>query len=367
MTLTMCLLDGPAVEMALPGKSHDFQRDMFHRYGDQLTTARPELVILTRQADCEADVLSLRLAKRDIPVLRLDVEDLTREAAYEVCLGPGPPAALSVAGRRCGERPLLWTRHLDFPALTVAPQAGSAGAGADRRLATDFTRMCWQQALVALTRAPGVRCINSPDVMTRLDRLTQLTLAGSIGLRVPKTLVTNDPAPLAEFAASCPHGVIAKTVADHFVEVEPGRLLGVFPRRLAPGQAASADGALSLMPAMYQEYLPARTELRVNVVGAEVTVFRVTKSDPRDLWDQPNTVGVEQVPTEAGLARTCLQLMRVFGLDVGAIDFLETDGGLVFLEVNTTGDWLYFEQQAGSAAVTDAVERFLLTLLRGAR
>jgi hypothetical protein len=329
---------------------------MFRRYGGTLKVPDPNLVVLTRRADSEMDDLSLRLARRDIPMLRVDVEDLCEDFAYTFDPLADVPELVTV-GRRSGARPLLWIRHHDLAGLPVSHLAGS-----DSALLTCFARLSWHQAAAALTRASGVRWINHDEAATPLDRVTQLTTATRLGIAVPRTLVTNDRRQACRFAETCRLGVITKTVADHFVEVEPGRLAGIFPRRLKRDQLHCNDEAgLDVFPTMYQEYISAESELRVSAVGGSVAVFRIRKQAAKELWTRPDEVGVESIPADNGLASMTRALMSAFRLQIGALDFLETDEGPVFLEVNSVGDWRYFEQRAGCTPVSEAVERFILS------
>jgi glutathione synthase/RimK-type ligase-like ATP-grasp enzyme len=49
------------------------------------------------------------------------------------------------------------------------------------------------------------------------------------------------------------------------------------------------------------------------------------------------------------------------GLEIGAIDLLSTPDGYVFLEVNASGSWAWFEQRTGSTVVSDAITAELVS------
>jgi len=50
------------------------------------------------------------------------------------------------------------------------------------------------------------------------------------------------------------------------------------------------------------------------------------------------------------------------GLQIGAVDLLSTPDGYVFLEVNASGSWGWFEQRTNSTAVSTAITRELVAL-----
>ena len=100
------------------------------------------------------------------------------------------------------------------------------------------------------------------------NKQLQLQAARELGLDIPRTLTTNDPAAVRAFAEECEGGMVTKMLSS-FAVYDEGRELVVFTNPVKPEDLADLSG-LSLCPATFQELLPKSLELRVTVVGQRV-------------------------------------------------------------------------------------------------
>lgn len=355
------LLEAGVYSCELPGESVDFQSWASKTFGgrfDAGTAGAPWLLILTRADDREADRVGLRLAARGFSYRRIDADSLS---AVGLTLGMDPGGANSRL--RFGDEALcppglVWLRHFD-PSAVRAPTA-DAVAGA-------YARSEWEHAVRSLLSLEGPGWINRPDAVSALGRVPQLRLADRVGLAVPKTLVTNDPHEVRNFVLSNPRGVVVKVLGDHFVEPEPGKLYGVFPRRIT---VADLDrvGCARLAPSVYQEYVPHVTEVRATVVGAEVVSAEISKAAPIDVWERPEEISVRPHDLPEQLRRKLVRYLELAGLEYGAFDLLLTeDGRYVFLEVNAIGDWAWLESKNDAIRVTDQMVSYITGILEEGR
>lgn len=193
-------------------------------------------------------------------------------------------------------------------------------------------------------------------------KLRQLRLARAVGLSIPPTLVTNDPAAVLDFYRSHDGNVISKPVAGALRESLPG-----FVRytQLASGRDITSVHAVRHAPAVFQAYVRKRVELRVTVVADRVFAAEIhsqatarTQVDWRQ-YDHRNTpYFVHALP--ADVAAACRELVRRLGLVFGALDLVLTpEGDYVFLEVNPNGQWGWIEELTGlpiSDALCDVFE-----------
>jgi glutathione synthase/RimK-type ligase-like ATP-grasp enzyme len=116
------------------------------------------------------------------------------------------------------------------------------------------------------------------------------------------------------------------------------------------------------VPVCIQEAVPKRIEVRATVVGDQVFPIAIdsqarpeTRHDARKgpLAETAGHYAAAELPPE--VAQQCLGLVQHFGLDYGAIDLILTpDGEYVFLELNTTGAWVWAEKITG-LPITDAL------------
>ena len=191
------------------------------------------------------------------------------------------------------------------------------------------------------------------------DKPRQLALAAHLGLAVPRTLVTNDPVAARAFIAERRDGeTIHKNVTS-------ARALW---RATAVARASDRALLASLkhVPLLFQERVPAATDVRATFVGDEVFAAEITY--PRGGhaldWrvDFRRTV-VAPVKLPLTVEGRLFRLVRALGLVYAAVDLRRRpDGEHVFLEVNPSGQWLFAERATGQP-ITAA----LAALLAGVR
>lgn len=166
------------------------------------------------------------------------------------------------------------------------------------------------------------------------NKLLQLTVARDVGLTVPETLVSSDPAAIRRFTREHGGTVIAKT------------LTGLLGTSLEAGRVSLAsldrDEELRLSATIFQEEVPGTDHLRVMVFGDEVHAARIRS---RELdWRLANDMDVEPTSMDDWLADALRQVVSRLGLRMGVFDLkLRPDGHPVFLEINPQGQFLFVE------------------------
>lgn len=170
----------------------------------------------------------------------------------------------------------------------------------------------------------------------------QLELARRLGLTIPETLITNDPALVQDFWHEHAGEVIYKAFsATHYAWRET--------RLLRPEELQLAE-TIRLAPVIFQRYVSALVDLRITVIGNQIFAAEADsqtgeyKIDVR--FNQNITYRPHTLPPQ--VESMLLQLMRQLGLEYGAIDMrLTPEGDYVFLEINPAGQFLYVEEAAG--------------------
>jgi MvdD family ATP-grasp ribosomal peptide maturase len=217
--------------------------------------------------------------------------------------------------------------------------------------------------LIASLRAFHLDAI--PTIRRVENKQLQLQVAREIGLDTPRTLITNQPAAVREFALTCEAGTIAKMMASFAIYDEQGQERVVFTNRMSADDLANLDG-LKYCPMTFQELLPKELELRVTIVGKQVFCAAVNsqKLDNAKLdWRKEGIALIDawypyRLPTD--LEAKLLQFMDYFGLNYGGIDIIVTpDGRYVFLEVNPVGEFFWLELYAG-LPISHAIAELLL-------
>lgn len=215
-----------------------------------------------------------------------------------------------------------------------------------------------QEALAGLWHALDVFWVNDPardHVAHR--KITQLRVAQDTGLRIPDTLITNDPNKARLFADR--HGytnVIYKAFSAFEDAWRETRLLRTEELQLLEH--------VQYAPVIFQEYIEAVYDLRITVIGNEIFPAAIHSQEteyPIDFRMDMASARVEPVEIPERVQRLLLEYMVRLGLVYGAIDMrLRPDGEYVFLEINPAGQWLFIEQ-ATEQPISRALARALVT------
>lgn len=197
-----------------------------------------------------------------------------------------------------------------------------------------------------LTDFPGV-WLDHPTAIDRAEnKLVQLRLASAAGFRIPRTLLSQDPRRIRQFAESLGGPLVVKTVAGM---LGVPSLTGEVTR-----QQLECDGPLQACPAIYQELIPGRRHLRVHCFGDEVHCAMI-QSDLLD-WRHPLDAEIEPFTLQKKIRDALLGILAEFGLQMGIFDLkLVDDGEPVWLELNPQGQFLFVQALGGGDLVTPFV------------
>jgi glutathione synthase/RimK-type ligase-like ATP-grasp enzyme len=198
--------------------------------------------------------------------------------------------------------------------------------------------------------------LNNPDDIRAAEhKPLQLATAAQVGLSVPATLVTNDPAEARAFATE--HGPII------YKSLTMGILDGDKVIYAGPVDPATLDDGVGVTAHLFQRQVDKAHELRVTVVDGNVFAARIDalKAKGRKDWraDYGNLrYSADTLP--ADLADRVRRFLRLRRLRFAALDFVVTPNGEhVFLEANPNGQWAWIEHETGlpiAAAIADALE-----------
>jgi hypothetical protein len=204
-------------------------------------------------------------------------------------------------------------------------------------------------------------CARAPSAENKLH---QLSVAGRCGFVVPRTLVTNSPKRFLDFYEDCGGELISKRAVNlaPLVDGKAARPFTISVRR----RDAANHQAVRYGPVIFQEKIPKRVELRVNVVGTRVFAAEIRSQDNfRQQTDwrhspeyaQSRYYAVHVLPSAVELR--CVQVVEALGLSFAALDLILTpDDRYVFLEANINGQWAYLEDMLG-LPISDAIAELL--------
>ena len=206
----------------------------------------------------------------------------------------------------------------------------------------EFVTSEWEHFLGSLEAVIPARWVNPPAASRVAARkVHQAVAAREVGLSVPRTVVTNDPEAV-------------RTLAAEGTPLIYKRLGTAFRPLTATKELRSSDlerlDVLPNCPAIFQDRVDARLDIRVTIMGTEVFGAEIDSqsgSSPLD-WRFDHTVPFRPHQLDDTVAAQLLALMERLGLVFGAIDLrLTPDGEYVFLEINPGGQYLFVELLGG--------------------
>ena len=180
----------------------------------------------------------------------------------------------------------------------------------------------------------GVPIYNPFTSQRNISKPLQLSLLAAAGLPVPRTLWTNSPAELLEFARSGP--LIYKPVSG-----------GASTRELtADDLEPDRLAQLARAPVTFQELLPG-DDIRVFVLdGKLVARYRIV-TDALDF--RHNEIAIENIELPADIEGYCLQASDLLGLRFTGMDLkYNALGEAKILELNSSPMFLGFDALAGT-------------------
>jgi glutathione synthase/RimK-type ligase-like ATP-grasp enzyme len=322
--------------------------------------ARDIVLLLTHSGDhYTVDRVAQELSRRGALPLRIDSDGFPAELQLAAALGPERSTLrLRVAGREIPGAAVraVWLRRLVPPRL-------------DEELEPSWREGCLRESHAALEgfleelEAAGCRFVNPLGAgHAAAHKLRQLRLARSLGLEVPRTLVTNDAAQVRGFFEQVQHRMVAKMLTPLSQSMEGG-LPFVYTAAIGPEQLEELEG-LRYSPMIFQERIDKARELRVVIAGRRcfVGALEASRSGAGQVdWRRASPLESRWMPgaLPAEVAERLVRLVAGLGLVYGAADLVVTpDGRHLFLEVNPGGEWGMLERDLGlpiAAALAEAL------------
>jgi glutathione synthase/RimK-type ligase-like ATP-grasp enzyme len=182
------------------------------------------------------------------------------------------------------------------------------------------------------------------------NKLVQLRAAQQAGIRIPATLISQDPELIRDFCAAHPGAIVKSVTATR------GTPFAV-TSRVTPA-LLERDEILSLSPSIYQECVPGVRHLRISLFGdrCDGALIEAEELD----WRLDLTVPFRPYLLDSELEQRLRAVLRELGLVMGIFDVKLTDeGSPVFLEVNAQGQFLFVEALCG-IPLADAFAEFLV-------
>lgn len=214
---------------------------------------------------------------------------------------------------------------------------------------------------------PKAMVINRREARLRADnKLLQLQIAREVGLRIPATLVSNDPGKIKDFIADHKAGVVYKPHRGRNW-TEDGKSFAIYTTRVTLADLPS-DDLLRAVPGIYQANVAKACEVRSTFFGSAHLSASIVAAEHKagiDDWrilssqNQKSAWSAHVLPK--AIAARVKRLMDHLGIVFGSADFIVTpEGKYVFLEINEQGQFLWLEQCAPELPMLDTFCRLIV-------
>jgi MvdC family ATP-grasp ribosomal peptide maturase len=321
--------------------------------------SRAAVLLLTHSADFYTiDLVAEALARKGARPFRLNTDLFPSSVKLSARAGDDRAAQLVLeTGARVAAEEVraVWARKLWAPRM-------------DDDLDERFREMCVRESAAALEgfldALHDARWVNDLQRERAAEnKQRQLRVASQSGLRVPRTLVTNDPEAARQFFDDTEGQMVAKLLRPLTVSMNAAPLF-VYTSRVREEDLINAE-ELRHSPMVFQELIPKACELRVAWVAGEAFAGALDASGTsrgQTDWRRaaPGECQWQKAELPAEVTRGLHALMSELGLVFGAIDLICTPAGeYIFLEVNPGGEWGMLERDLG-LPISDAIARALL-------
>lgn len=254
-----------------------------------------------------------------------------------------------------GEPDVVWRRRF------APPRLPSIIAEEDQ----DFVRS--EVAAVADSLGhlfPGAFFVNDQISATKAElKPLQLRLAVAEGLRIPPTLISNDPADVRDFIASRQSSCIYKPFVGHIWSDAAERRV-TYTAEVSEDLLPS-DKLLASCPGIFQEKVGKKFEVRAQFFGNYYAAIRINSRNLVDgdldwRFGQNAITSCEAMTLPPNIELACRRLMRSLGIAVGGFDFIvDLEDQWIFLEVNEAGQFLFIEEWCSELTLLDAFCQFI--------
>ncbi len=313
----------------------------------------PHILILASRYDLACDYVVSHLRKNSIQYLRLNSEDLNGCKVYL------DPLNKSLSINLADNDYLICPSTLK--SLFYRRPVFLRDYGGDSRTPQErFSRLQWSNFMRNLMLFDEALWINNPVATYYAEhKAIQLSVAKQIGFYVPETIVTNAPKTGAlgiEFGRQ----VAIKGLDTVLLRDNNSEMFGYTTFEDAAGLEKYN---WSIAPAIIQNALRNKIDIRVTIVGEKVFAAAITKKGlpiEGDWRKFKNDVQFTEYNLPKAVEQNCCQLLKALGLYFGCVDLALQENKYYFFEVNPTGEWAWLVDAVGlpiDCAIANALIR----------
>ncbi|MGC2698127.1 MAG: hypothetical protein WA738_20250 [Candidatus Angelobacter sp.] len=244
-------------------------------------------------------------------------------------------------------------RHLVEPGDVIwirrpaEPKPNPRTSPEDAKFAANEYRWFYDSLMYLLETLP-VRVVNKYTASRFINnKSVQLLLARACGMKVPRTLMSNSPQAVREYFRGNAQRTICKAFSTHIWQKEQGGPPAVNETFELRADMLPTDEVLTYAPAIYQELVAKKFDVRMVLLGAAVYSYSLQNPKGSLDWRQDATQGLLKagpIITPPEVEKSVLAFAAKSGIACGSFDFaIDNQDRWWFLEVNEGGQFLWLD------------------------
>lgn len=202
-----------------------------------------------------------------------------------------------------------------------------------------------------------------PNLEKSRIKMYQIFLARKFGLKIPRTIITNNPNEAYEFSLST--RVINKSLNLPFYYIN-NEFKPFFTVETLPQEIKNSHSAIEMCPTFFQEFVDKKYDVRVIYVDKKLFSFAIysqenqhSKTDFRGV--SPHLLKHEIINLSQELEDKIRNFIHFQGLLFSALDFVvDHNDNFYFLENNPNGQWVWLEYCTNTTLISQEMISLLV-------
>lgn len=302
------------------------------------------ILIYSKKDDLSSQRISQKLSHKNIDNLALFIDDYLSFSS-EFCIKDD--TIYNYSQINLSEVSAIYFRLLIFPDLPNSKMP---------KMYQDFSNRELVSLFLGQLMALNVKWINNPFYAHMANyKLVQLKWAKKFGFNIPDTCISTDKKKLFDFyRTKRGKNLVTKAIHMGYIQSEnPDEDEAIFTQEAIIG---SIDNIPENQPLLLQEKIEADYEIRCFVIGNKILSAKLEFPGSYTDYREIDTALIKANPITLpnSVKEACFQLTKHFNLEYSAIDILHCNEKYFFVDLNSTGDWIWYENNA-QLPISDAI------------
>ena len=293
----------------------------------------PEVLLISNRFDFSTDFIAVELANQGVDFIRINRDELKD---YSIEFDPIKPELKAQYKDYSFTVSTEYLKSVYYRAPTFLRDIFQEGLSEEEQL----IRTQWAAFVRSLCVFENIKWLNNPaDIYKAEIKPYQLFIANKLGMKIPKTIVTNVTLNSDfEFQAikSIDTAIVTNGDNEGFVYTE------IYEKN-------ELKEVKYTSPFFIQQGLVPKIDIRVTVIENDVVAIRITSDKDIDedwrRYKNELTYSVFELPKT--VHDFCIKYTKKLNLNFGAIDLVLHNNEYYFIEINPTGEWSWLQKNTG--------------------